>query len=163
MNNLRAEVALGAMRMLAEGSANVNIQAFGLDQNDFDLVAGPYAWTSIDRPKVSAVLQTLTTGTLDVIGVTRYPVSAEYMAGVVAMFVMPANFMTACDWLPACLTNEDLGAGQRDFGGERVTPQQLFALVLQIYSGDDGVLRQQFFGKHPSLAPQPVEDGALEV
>ena len=33
MNNLRAEVALGAMRMLAEGSANVNIQAFGLDRD----------------------------------------------------------------------------------------------------------------------------------
>jgi len=154
MNNLRPEIALGAMKLLSEGAATANIGAFGLEYEDFALLTGDAPWVGANRPKISRCLSTMCFGTLDVIGVTRFPVSAEYQAAIVAMFVHPCNFQVASDWLSKCMSNEDLSQGREEMGAPMASPQQIFALVIQIKSQDAGVALKRFFERNPLMAPE---------
>lgn len=130
--HLRAETALGAMKLLAEGSASSDFGAFGLSRDEFNLFIGSRHWVGMDRPVVEKIAQIITYGVMDVIGATRFPVSAEYFAAVVAMFVHPCNIQVACDWLPRQQLNASLSKGEGELDAEFVTPRQLFALVLRL-------------------------------
>lgn len=145
LKNINPEIALGAMRLLADGSASADFSSFGLSQFDFKHFVGDKAWVGADRSTVERVVSVLTYGTMDVIGLPRFPVSAEYASAILAMFVHPANIMTACHWSARYQLNNELAEGSPELGAVVATPQQLFATCLLLLEDNPGQFRQKFF------------------
>ena len=132
MNDVRIEVALAGMDLLAAGSASTDFSAFGLHQDQVDLFTGPQYWLAPDRPSVEDISNKLVWGVLDSIGVPRFAVPAEYIAAVICAFVHPCNTLTAANWLSQHYSAGDLAEGVNELTGEVVTPSKVFALVMML-------------------------------
>ena len=124
-------VAKNCMDMIAAGAVNDAFESLGITQEDLRLCIGPEPWIATDRGRVTTVLNMLTHGSLDVIGLPRIEVPAEYRAAVIATFVSPGNMAIACRWCETGATAEALSSGGML---EPVSAQRLFGLVCQLYA-----------------------------
>jgi len=124
------QVAKNCMELIKNGSVNDAFESLGISDDDFHLCCDSIPWIGSDRTRVSAVLNTLTHGVLDVLGLPRIEVPAEYRAGIITTFCAPGNIAVACRWLETGPTAENLS-----FGGslESVTAQKLFGLCCMLY------------------------------
>lgn len=157
MQTLQLTTALGMMRLLADGTASADFSSLGIHQEDHDLLTGPRLWVAPERYKVVSLIDQIVWGTMDVIGVPRFAISAEYMAAVIAMFVHPTNMFLACQWTAREMDNTSLADGAEERGAVLIRPGQLFALVGEIHSQDISGFQQRF-NKRVGLrdAPQAV-------
>lgn len=143
MHKLRAETAVGAMGLLADGAAAGDMSAFGLSQEDVGVFTGPRVWLASDRARVERVYNVLVWGVLDMIGATRLMVSAEYQSAVISVFVHPVNKMVACSWFHNVIRNDDESEGA-EHGVAPVSREQLFACVLELESANPTAYLQRF-------------------
>lgn len=130
----RVETCLGILDMLAKGTASHNFESFGIQEAEFDMLLGKNLWLQPHRKGMEDCLNAIVYGAQEAIGVTRFPVSAEYMGAVIAMFVHPVNYLTACDWYARCQTSAAMSNGDDALGHETVSPGRLFAIVCELRS-----------------------------
>lgn len=143
--NLSYEVAKGAMNLIADGTGSSSFANFGITPDEYDSLKSPLAWVAPDRPTIERVLNVITYGTMDTIGVARFPVSAEYIAAIVCTFVHPSNLQVACAWSGRAQSNDQLADRSPELAGDTATPSQLFALCLMIHSkGDVSEFKSRF-------------------
>lgn len=122
-------VAQGCMELIAGGAVIDSFESLGISRDDFDLVTGDSPWIAADRPRVRAVTDALVHGVVDVVGLPRIDVPAEFTAAVMACFVSPRNLMVASRWM------EREGPAEAMVEGgsiEAVSASQLFALACQL-------------------------------
>lgn len=140
-------VIKGAMQSLANGAATGLLESLGVLPDDLKLVTGERSWTAAERHQVTRALDILMFGTMDVLGLPRISVPAEFVAATISMFVQPSNLMVACRWMESTDTKtaEAIGNPQGTVSKEPVNASQLFALVLQLVNdGEVAVCRAQF-------------------
>ena len=69
-------------------------------------------------------------GALDVLGLPRFELPAEYIAAWIALLVSPVNYETACVWYHGAQPVENLAETPEIAPiAEGITARQLFALV----------------------------------
>lgn len=140
---LSFQIATGAMRLLRDQHSSVIFQSLGITPEDFELLTGKTIWVAGDRHRVRSCLDAACAGVMDVVGVPRFEMPAEYIAAVIACFVAPANVLTACRWMERQRAGDELRGATS--GSELVDPSQVFALVLLIYDDKEtGEIRQAF-------------------
>ena len=122
------EMLIGSMRVIADGINMNSLEAQGLSRQEFKFVSSKQPWVGSDRVKVQRILSALLQGTLDVIGLPRMQLPAEYAASVINFFVHPCNYMTACVWCERVYSSESILDNQEL--KEDYSPDELFALVL---------------------------------
>lgn len=137
MSPLSLSTALGAMSLLKDNSLNANLQNFGLNESDFDVLTQDTPWVAQQREQVRRTIDCIIHGLMDIVGVPRFEVPAEYIAAVLSTFVSGANMLIACRYMEGGSRAEELAVGNDN--GERVKPQQLFALICQLRAGDAAV------------------------
>ena len=94
------------------------------------------------------MLDALTHGTLDVQGLPRINVPAEFRAAVVALVVNPVNVCVACRWLEAGVPAESHITGTV----EQVTAEKLLALVLEVRASSSTGRYRTAFSHRTNLA-----------
>lgn len=160
------EVTKNCMRLIRDGLASDAFEALGISRADFELCCSSHPYIGADRPRITQVLNALTHGTLDVVGLPRIEVPAEFRAAVIACFVHAGNLAVACRWLESGFTAGDISAGG---DVEPVTARQLFALCVQMV--DDGSTAQAAWRKRTGRAvdealgkkdPAPEKEGIKE-
>ena len=154
-------VAKNCMVMIKNGAVNDAFEALGISTDDFHLCCDSRPWVGADRGRVTSVLNLLTHGCLDVVGLPRIEVPAEFRAGVISTFVSPGNIAVACRWLETGPSADLLSAGGTivDVGAER-----LFGLCCQLYG--DAPAAQAAWRKSTGRAVREVigdEQNQLEV
>lgn len=133
------QVIKGAMQALATGSATGSLEALGILPSDLQTTLGKLPWQANERHLVTKTLDILMYGTMDLLGLPRFQVPAEYVAATIAMFVQPLNLMVACRWMEAgqptvdYLGNPTVATSNQ----EPVESSQLFALCLQVVNDID--------------------------
>ncbi len=140
-------VVKGAMQALAAGSATGLLESLGMLPDDLKLVMGNTSWRNNERNMVIRNLDTLMYGTMDVLGLPRFMVPAEYVAATIAMFVHPCNLMVACMWMESGQQSADAmgNPNSQSTNIQGVAASQLFALCIQLVN--DGTVtkcRNQF-------------------
>ena len=85
-------------------------------------------------------------GTMDVLGLPRIQIPAEFLAAGISMFVQPSNLMVACRWMEQnSQTAEAQGNPQGTVNRESIAAEQLFSLCLQLVNDEQvAVCRAQF-------------------
>jgi len=143
------KIALGAMRFISESGKVNHLASVGVSQDDFELVNGELPWTPSDRQKAFQVLGSLLQGACDVMGVARFQLSAEYIAAGIRTFVHPNNAQVACRMFERSVSSKDLSRGDKT---SPVDADQLFNLVIELYSSSDAVSAIALFEKNTKLA-----------
>jgi len=125
MADMRYAAAQAALRVLAD-EAQVD-----LNKDDIQFLKGPRLWLRSDRGRVRRCLEAYAYGGLDIIGLPRFPLPAEFVACAIALHVHPSNWMTACvvfsgvEWTENVVLNRE----------EPLSAEMLFAHVLRIGGG----------------------------
>jgi len=127
---MQLTVARGAMRMIANMGTAGHLESIGLSEDDFNKVTGKLPWLGTDRNRMTQALNTLLTTTLDVLGIPRHTLCAEYVAAGIALFVHPVNAHVACRFMENAPSAMALGRGADE--AEICSSKQLFALVVQL-------------------------------
>ena len=140
-----------ALQLIAKGAGST-LSAMGISESDFKLTTGVNCWLASDRPRVRATLDAVLFGSLDVAGLPRFNVPAEYIAACLVVMVSPVNYHVACAWYNGALTSDDMSMSEDVSAAEPVSARRLFALLVQLH-GDEAVgLAQAKFSKRVGLA-----------
>lgn len=143
MSKVRMSACLGAMKLLAGFSGQDLRAVLGVSPEELKVVTGDIPWKAQQVSMVRRVIEAFAHGTMDVAGLNRFEVTAEYMAAVVVAFIHPINMMQACR-----IVEKRAGASDLSSGGvvtEEIMPKQLFALVTMLMDeGAAAELRSQF-------------------
>ena len=114
MFNIRYQAALSCVTIAAE-------QGYvDLDADEIDFIQTQRLWLATDRSRARRILETFVYGALDLQGLPRFPVPAEYLAACIALNVHPSNYMAACVVIGGAEWTENV-AQQRD---EPVSPDR---------------------------------------
>lgn len=76
-----------------------DFDALGVTDRDFEITTGQTPWNRAQIPTVMRTIQALCYGTCEVLGTTKIELPTEYVAMIIATFVNPANYRTACAWM----------------------------------------------------------------
>lgn len=142
MKKLKLQTATGVMQIIAKGGLEVTTKYLGIPEDDVKTVTGSAPWTGAERLQVRRVLDSYIYGMLDVLGLPRFEVPAEYAAAIIAVFVHPVNWFAACSWVTGMASQEELVSGVRGQavdGFEIVTARELFAIVIECATDADAV------------------------
>lgn len=135
------EVAKRAMMLVVTATTGA-FKSLGISQKDFELATGAAPWLGTDRRRVRSVLDSLIFASVDLVGVNRFEVSAEYIAACLGVFVHPVNLMVACRFMEGASTAE---AHSLDGVADPVTADQLHALVIRLHTSESAdSARDQF-------------------
>ncbi len=134
--SVQLSVIKGAMQALADGAATGSLENLEILPQHIRLVTGKTSWKANERTVVARTLDALMFGTMELVGLPRFEVPAEYVAAVISMFVHPTNLQIACRWMETGrLTAETLGnPTSASINTEPVDAQQLFGLCLQMHN-----------------------------
>lgn len=141
-------VAVASMKMLGALGYAGQLDALGISRADYLRLVGDAPWIGTDRNRMVSMLSSLGQGTIDALGLPRIKVSAEYTAAVITTFVSPVNIHTACVYMASAPEVEAMG---RNVSAPNVTPDQLFALVQQLYGSEDRSSVRQLFEKRVGI------------
>ena len=105
-------------------------KSYGVLLEDLQLISQPQLWgLAGDKIRITTTLQAMVYGSLEIMGIPRIEVPAEYIAGWICAIVAPINRMSACAMFDRPRPAEALATGEE--GVEGITGSQLFALVHQ--------------------------------
>lgn len=155
MVNVSYSCVVGTLKMIQSHGLIDSLASFGISQSDYDLLTGDIPWISSDRARVMRSLDSLIHGSVDLVGLPRFLVPAEYVAAVLATFVKPANCMLACAWREGSPTAEKLAASDAGLlGSEPVRSSRLFSIIVELFAmnGSDVTAAKAAFDKRVGLA-----------
>lgn len=126
MADMRYAAAQAALRVLADEAA------VDLGKDDIEFLKGPRLWLRADRGRVRRCIEAYAYGGLDVIGLPRFPLPAEFVACTIATQVHPSNWMTACVVMEGAEWTENVILNRED----PLSAEVLFSHVLRIGGGE---------------------------
>jgi len=145
------EVAASSMRLLANIGRKGFLDGLGVSRADFDRFVGDEPWLATDRNRMTSVLNTMINASVDAMGLPRFDLPAEYIAAGIALFVAPVNVHGCCVFAArGAKPTEEMGRGTQS-STEAVSPDRLFALVIQLFS-DQRTSARALFEKNTSIA-----------
>lgn len=147
-NPLNLQTAIGSMQIVMEDSVIKICKSLGATPEEWELLTGTKPWKAEERHIVKRLLDNLVHGMMDAIGLPHIDIHAEYCAAVIYSFIGNSNTFYGCNLLANCHSADQLGNIDGSIntleGCEKITAQQLFALVCQMKSNStcDAIARR---------------------
>lgn len=123
--DMRYAASVGALKVLGN-SGHVE-----LSDDDFEFLTGANIWLAAQRTRARNCIEAYAFGALDIIGLPRFPLPAEFVACVIAKAVHPSNWVTASvvmsgvEWTENVILNRE----------EPLNAEVLFSHILRIAGG----------------------------
>ncbi len=157
---MKLSAALGVMAAIKSGASNEDFLSLGLSPADVELLTGQVPWTGSDGLRVRRCLDAVVYGSLDIMGIARFEVSAEYLAAHICHYVAPRNYMAACSWSARVAPADEMVAQGKP---TPIEARVLHAFVVKILDqADDDEFRQRF-EKVTSAAQRKAEKAGVTV
>jgi len=123
--DMRYAASVAALKILGGGS-NV-----ALDKDEIEFIMGQRLWLAQERARVRRGVEAFAFGALDVLGLPRFPLPAEFVACVIATIIHPSNWTVACVVMSGAEWSEDVVMNRSD----PLRADVLFSHVLRIAGG----------------------------
>jgi len=134
------------MEMMKDGAANGVLDC---SKAEYDILRQDVPWMYTDRNRARVALDAVLYGLLDMHGIARIALPAEYVAAAIVMFVRPVNIHQCC-----VAMSGSVGSTHSLFSG---SAGSLFDLCLLAYSrGDFSSFAKRF---DAAMAKLPAADG----
>lgn len=133
MNDFSLQSAVSSMKLAVAEMSSGSPSALGITDAAWRLFTGDELWQVKDKAEMRRVFDSVCFYTLDLQGIPHHTVAAEYIAAVIALFVGGPNARVACSWVAENTPSAAaLGSGEQPTYAD-TTPEQLFALVIQLH------------------------------
>jgi len=152
--SLSKDVVVSSMSLISRLGGTGQLEASGVSKADFNKLVGDEPWLGSDRNRMTSVLHTLLMGSIDALGLPRFPLPAEFMAAGICVFVSPVNVHAACRFVAETRDAESLASqtGTQQIGlPEAVKPEKIFALVCMMYDDPRRAICRSQFEKQTGL------------
>lgn len=146
---MQYRVARGAMALIANQAKHGDLDTLGVTREDFMKLSADVPWMASDRNRMNLVFYSMLSTTLDIIGVPRFQLPAEYIAAGISLFISPINVQAACRFFERVPTAESLGRGLDQ--ADVCTAKQLYALCVQLIADPETSHAKVLFEKNTSL------------
>ena len=161
---LHLHTALGAIRIASSLEYQDMLRAVGIQDSEWKLLTSSQPWIAKNRHTIERLLKHLIFAGLDLSGIPRISVPAEYVCGVLSSYISPVNHMHASYWIGSYARAEELGNydGSRQGnieGLDTCTPEQLFALLCILESDTHA---QQLNRRFNDKAVEALESTIIE-
>src|SRR5215213_6605318 len=125
--SVRFQTALASIKLI-QASAVLD-----LTEDDFDFLTSNKVWIDTDRSRARRCVEACVYGTLDFVGYPSFPAPVEFIAAVIAYYVHPVNFQTACLIMQGaeftekitCRRSDVMSKGKKRSGARPGRPQPL--------------------------------------
>lgn len=144
--NERYLVSLASIKLVAEGGL------LDLVTEDYEFLISTKPWIATDRSRARRCVEAAVYGSIDYLGLPRFSVPAEFIAGVIAFFVQPVNCLTACSIMDGAEWSTNIVTGVE----QPVKANELFSHVLHVRGGLDETVEARF-----AQYKQKVRDGEI--
>src|SRR5437773_1425391 len=88
--SVRFQTALASIKLI-QASAVLD-----LTEDDFDFLTSNKVWIATDRSLARRCVESCVYGTLDFVEYPRFPAPVEFIAAVIAYYILPFTIKTAC-------------------------------------------------------------------
>lgn len=123
--DLRYKASVAALSTLAsEGYVD-------LSEDDIAFVKQDRIWLAHDRSRVRRCIEAFSFGAIDILGLPRVPLPAEFIAAVIVRVVSPSNWLTACVVMSGCEWTENIILNRED----PLKTETLLSHVLRVAAG----------------------------
>ena len=123
---LRFRNSVAALKALAaEGYVDIS-------DEDVAFLNSERVWTASDRNRARRCIEAFSYGAIDLMGLPRFPLPAEFVAAVIVKHVHAINWQTSCVVMSGVEWAEDVGLERE----RPLKPETLFSHVLRIAAGD---------------------------
>lgn len=147
-----------AMQVFRNHALLRHMDQLGVPRPDLETLSGPDVMLAGDRYRVRRAMDAILYGALDALGIQRFELSAEYIAGFIALVVHPTNHMVVCAWYHGAQTADSILAEPDHVPvSEGVTAHALLELVVQAVGERDlgsGKFQQML---HDTIVANAVE------
>ncbi len=133
MSDIRYATALASIKAISDASV------IDLHPDDYAFLTQDKLWISRDRSRARRCIEAATYGALDMVGLPRFAVPAEFVAAAIAYFVKPQNLQLACVIMEGVEWSENIISGV----DKPLTASVIFAHSLRILSGKEFDVDQQ--------------------
>ncbi|AXH72375.1 MAG: hypothetical protein [Microviridae sp.] len=123
--DIRFSSALAAVKMV--GASGI----LDLTEDDLSFVTGSTPWISTDRSRARRCVEAVCYGTVDVVGLPRVSLPAEFIAGAIATYVHPVNIQSACAIMEGAEFSENVINGVE----RPLKASELFSFTLRFMAG----------------------------
>lgn len=160
---LHLSTAFGAMRIVNSLNFQDMIASLGIHEPEWKLLTSKTPWMAKHRPIVEKLCKSLIFSSLDLMGVPRFTVPAEFVASVGVSFISECNYLHFSQWCGSYAKAEELGNydGSRTGpieGLEKVSAPQLFALMCELRSDERcNTICRRFNDKTSEYLTDPME------
>lgn len=166
MHNLSYATAVSLLRNI-ERYTPADYEILGVTQEHFELLAQPQLWDLTQKAIVVRTLQALIFGTLNIMGISKIVVPAEFLAAHVATIIAPENRMLACVWLSA---ERSVGPSALELSARQESPttydpasaDHLFALVCQLSDHEENSFARARYKQRLGLRVTQAEKEMLQ-
>jgi len=149
MFNLNVATAMGLLKHMPDFTQG-DFDAVGISESDFRLLTSETPWRRDQIRTVMRTLHALTYSNLEILGMPKITVPAEFQAAVIVSIVRPVNMRVACIWMAnerqSGAPAQELANGQTSGDLAPVSDQQLYAMVAILLGkeGTDQVRRNMY-------------------
>lgn len=163
--NLSITTALALLKNIERYTPN-DFDALGITPKQFEIVAGREIWRRDQLHVVMRTLNQMIFGSLEIMGLPKLVVPAEFTAAHIATLIAPENRIIACVWLSQ---ERQTGLGALELAARNAAPStmdhtsadQLFALVCLLSDADrDGQARKRYIKKIGIKVQEATQEGA---
>lgn len=123
--DLRYMTSMAAIKMVDSGGF------LDLTEDDFAFLTGKNCWIGTERSRARRCIEASVYGSLDYLGLPRFAVPAEFVAGAIAYFVHPVNTQFAAHVMEGCEWSESITNGIE----APLKASEIFAHTLRVRSG----------------------------
>ena len=149
---LTMATALGSMQIIKGIDYTDLLPALGITDTDYSLVIGHTPWVAAQRARVRQTLDTLAAGVMDITGVPRFEMPAEFYAALIISFVSPINMQMACRWLEGHRSRDSIAGLSADSNPPK--PEVVFCFVCDLYTTEGAKQIRAQFEKNVGLSIQ---------
>lgn len=153
--NLLLTMAQSCLKLIVREFKSGDLGGIGVSREDWTKFTGGRQWLPADRGAMRRALEGVCFFSIDMMGLPRFQIPAEYAAAVIALFVDPVNQRSSCvfaaDARPPAAA--DLAANEVEPEGmQSATAQQIYTLVIALTGDDARHEAAHYFEKNAKLA-----------
>lgn len=165
MTHLSLQAAMAMLRTI-EQYTPADYQVLGITQENFEELFSPVVWRRENMGRINRTMMAILFGSLEVQGIPKIIVPAEFVAAHIVACVHPGNRMLACVYLAQ---ERQTGVGALELAARQqsvsqydpTSADQLFALVCLLSDTDKANTARVNYGKKMGLRIEEANQGMM--
>lgn len=157
---MRSKCLMGVAQVYKNTAIYDALAQSSFTKSEWDKLTGISLWSTADRSRMRAALDTALFVVPDLLGIPRVKLPAEYIASAICCFVSSSNWMIACHWYdhstPVNVLIDEYAETETGTFDDNISASRLYALVCLLATEQAEYVQEIQDIISSRLTPRPV-------